>query len=92
MGKITKLPLVRQILWLLNSRKSVVAIVGILGLIFAQKMGMDAETAEALSWKIVTIVGIVITAITGEDVAKHLSNGKGDGNGKTEDSDSGGDS
>ena len=70
MDKLKNLPLLRQLGWLLNSRKSVVVIIGILGILGARYLGMEEAQAEALANKIIIAVVALVGAIAYEDGKK----------------------
>ena len=70
MDKLKKLPLLRQLGWLLNSRKAVVAIIGILSIVGVRYLGLEEAVAKDMSEKILIVVGILISAIAYEDGKK----------------------
>ncbi|KKN10026.1 hypothetical protein LCGC14_1040810 [marine sediment metagenome] len=70
MDKLKNLPLLRQLGWLLNSRKAVVAILGILSIVGVRYLGLEEAVAKDMSEKILIVVGILISAIAYEDGKK----------------------
>lgn len=69
------LPVVKFLLWVLNSRKAQVAIVGVIATLCIKYFGFDeaqaANTSELIFWATLSLIG----GITGEDMAGKLGKG-----------------
>lgn len=81
------LPVVKFLLWALNSRKAQVAVIGVVATLCIKYFGFDeaqaANTSELIFWTTLSLIG----GITGEDMAGKLKGGQDEkvtGGGSTE--------
>lgn len=70
------LPVIKFLVWALNSRKAQVAVIGVVATLCVKYLGFDevqaANTSELIFWTTLSLIG----GITGEDMAGKLKGGR----------------